>query len=522
MTAAPPTATVLTDAVDTDGVLTEEALSLVATLQRTYGHARSVLLTRRSERAAAYAAGTRPGLDPATAHIRDGDWSVPPAPRDLTDRRCEITGPADRKMMISALNSGARVFLCDLEDALAPTWANIVDGHRNLRDWAAGTLTFTRPDGTVDTVGADPATIVVRPRGLHLNESRVAVDGAPVAAGLFDITVAAVLAGRERQAAGSALYLYLPKIESHHEAQWWDALIGDVERRVGLAPRSVRVTVLIETITAAYEMEEILFALRERITGLNAGRWDYIFSVIKKFGTDPAHVLPDRQKVTMTVPFLAAYAQRLVAVAHRRGAHAIGGMAALIPSRRDAEANARAFAAVRADKEREAGLGYDGTWVAHPDLVPVATEVFDAALGDAPNQLAARPEPAAPVEALLDTTVEGATVTAAGVAGNVSVALRYLAAWLGGLGAVGVDGLMEDLATAEISRSQLWQWIHHGVALPDGTVVTADLVEGLIGAEVDRLVADGGDADLLDAAADALRRGALRPVLPDFVVGDVA
>ncbi|GAA1836009.1 malate synthase A [Luedemannella flava] len=522
MTAVAPTATVLADSVDTDGVLTEEALALVATLQRTYGHARSVLLRRRSERATAYARGARPGLDPATAHIRDGDWTVPPAPHDLTDRRCEITGPADRKMMVSALNSGAKVFLCDLEDALSPTWANIVDGHRNLRDWAAGTLTFTRPDGTVDTVNADPATIVVRPRGLHLNEAHVAVDGAPVAAGLFDIAVAAVLGGRQREAAGSALYLYLPKMESHHEAQWWDALIGDVERRVGLAPRSIRVTVLIETITAAYEMDEILFALRERITGLNAGRWDYIFSVIKKFGADAGHVLPDRQRVTMTVPFLAAYAQRLVAVAHRRGAHAIGGMAALIPSRRDAEANARAFAGVRADKQREAGLGYDGTWVAHPDLVPVATEVFDATLGQAPNQLGVRPEPAAPVEALLDTAIEGAAVTPEGVAGNVSVALRYLAAWLGGLGAVGVDGLMEDLATAEISRSQLWQWIHHGVTLPDGTVVTADYVGALLDAEVDRLLIDGGDKQLLTAAADAVRKGALQPVLPEFVVGELA
>ena len=393
MTAAAPRATLTTAEIDTEGVLTAEALDLVATLQRTYAHARTVLLRRRRERAEGFRAGVRPGLDPATADIRAGDWRVPAAPADLADRRCEITGPADRKMMVSALNSGARVFLCDLEDALAPTWANIVAGHRNIRDYALGTLSFTRPDGRVDQVTDGAATVVVRPRGLHLDESRVEVDGGPVAAGLFDIAVAATLAGPALAARGSGLYLYLPKMESWHEAQWWDALLGDVERRVGLPPRSIRVTVLIETITAAFEMEEILFALRHRVTGLNAGRWDYIFSLIKKFGTDPAFILPDRRQVTMTVPFLAEYAQRLVAVCHKRGAHAIGGMAALIPSRRDASANERAISAVRADKQREADLGYDGTWVAHPDLVPMVTEVFDRALGEAADQLHRVPEP---------------------------------------------------------------------------------------------------------------------------------
>jgi malate synthase len=516
MTATPPRATVTTDPVDT-GVLTTEALDLVATLQRTYGHGRSILLRRRRERADAFRAGVRPELDPATADIRDADWRLAPAPPDLADRRCEITGPADRKMMVSALNSGARVFLCDLEDALSPTWSNIVEGHRNLRDYALGTLSHTREDGRVDRVAEGAATLVVRPRGLHLNEDRVQVDGVPVAAGLFDVAVAATLAGPGLVARGSGLYLYLPKMESRHEAQWWDALLGDVERRVGLPPRSIRVTVLIETITAAFEMEEILFALRERATGLNAGRWDYIFSLIKKFGSDPAFVLPDRRQVTMTVPFMAAYAKRLVAVCHKRGAHAIGGMAALIPSRRDALANERAISGVRADKQREADLGYDGTWVAHPDLVPIATEVFDGALGEAPNQLHRVPELPSTVDELLNVAVPGSAVTREGVAGNVSVALRYVHAWLGGLGAVGLDGLMEDLATAEISRSQLWQWIRHRVPLPDGEEVTVALVEKLLDEEVQRLVAAGTDPGTLARAAEVVRAAALVPKLPDFI-----
>ncbi len=521
MTAAPH-ATVTTDSVDSGGVLTADALGLVATLQRTYGHARSILLRRRRERAEAFRAGLRPGLNPSTVDIRDGDWRVPPAPADLTDRRCEITGPADRKMMVSALNSGARVFLCDLEDALAPTWLNIVDGHRNIRDYALGTLSFTREDGRVDSVAKGAATVVVRPRGLHLEENHVLVDGDPAAAGLFDVAVAATLAGPGLVARGSGLYLYLPKLESRHEAQWWDALLGDVERRVGLPPCSIRVTVLIETITAAFEMEEILFALRGRATGLNAGRWDYIFSLIKKFGTDPSFIIPDRRQVTMTVPFMAAYAGRLVAVCHKRGAHAIGGMAALIPSRRDPVLTERAISGVVADKQREADLGYDGTCVAHPDLVPVATEVFDGALGEAANQLGRVPELSSTVDELVDVAIPGSAVTRDGVAGNVSVALRYVHAWLGGLGAVGLDGLMEDLATAEISRSQLWQWIHHRVRLPDGEEITVPLVESLLDEEVQRLVAAGTDPDTVARAADVVRAAALTPQLPDFIPDVVA
>ncbi|HEX2806112.1 MAG TPA: malate synthase A [Kineosporiaceae bacterium] len=532
MTATAPTARVLPGTGGDDDVLTPQALALIATLHRTYDHGRQVLLRRRAERAAAIAAGEPLRLPEQTAAIRnDATWQVPPAPADLADRRTEITGPAERKMMVSALTCGAKVFMCDLEDALSPTWRNIVEGHRNLRDHATGRLEFTRPDGTVQRITGvgDPATLVVRPRGLHLPEPRIEVDGARAAASIVDLALAATLTGPARQAAGSALYLYLPKLESRHEAELWDALIGDVERRVGLAPRSVRVSLLIETLPAAFEMDEILFALRGRATALNAGRWDYLFSVIKKLGADPAHVLPDRGAVTMAVPFMAAYAQRLVAVCHARGAHAIGGMSAFIPDRRQAAVTERAFAQVRLDKQREAGLGYDGTWVAHPDLVPVAVEAFDAALGANPNQLDFRPEVPPDVATLLDTSVPGARVTLAGVRTDVSVGVRYLVAWLGGRGAAGIDNLMEDLATAEISRSQLWQWIQHAVPYQDGDgdggggelgrpgVVDIPLVEGLLAQTRAELVAAGEQSRLVDAAIDLLRQGALSARLPEFL-----
>ncbi len=514
---APPTCTVLGDADGTDDVLTPEALALVAVMSRVHDHTRRGLLERRAERAGRFAAGTRPGLSPDTAWIRAGDWQVRPAPADLADRRCEITGPSERKMMIGALNSGARVFMADIEDSLSPGWANVVDAQRNIRAVADRTITFTRPDGTVDRLDATIGTLCVRPRGLHMVERHVTVDGRAPGASLFDVTLAAFHSAARFAARGSGLYLYLPKLESHHEAEWWDAVLADLERRLALPYASIRVTVLIETILASHEMEEILYALRDRVVGLNAGRWDYIFSVIKKFGHDPAHVLPDRSQVTMTVPFMAAYAERLVAVCHARGAHAIGGMSAFIPNRRKPEVTERALAAVRADKEREAGLGYDGTWVAHPDLVPVATDVFDRVLGAAPNQLGVRPAVPDDVGPLLDTAIPGGAVTAAGLRNNVSVALQYLEAWLAGRGAVAIFDLMEDAATAEISRSQLWQWIRHGTALADGTVVTASLVESELDAEVARLVAEGLDGERLRVATDLVRQVALADALPDFL-----
>ncbi|MEO5900517.1 MAG: malate synthase A [Ilumatobacteraceae bacterium] len=505
-------------AVPTAEVLTAEALDLVAVMQRSHDHARRLLLERRAERAARLRSGEQPGLLAETAWIRDGDWQVRPAPTDLTDRRCEITGPCDRKMMISALNSGARVFMADLEDSLSPTWANVIEGQRNLRDASDATISFTRPDGSVDTLAATTATLVVRSRGLHMTERHVAVDDREVSASLFDVTLAAFHCAARATARGSGLYLYLPKIESHHEAEWWDAVLADLERRLGLPYASIRVTVLIETILAAYEMEEILYALRDRVTGLNAGRWDYIFSVIKKVGGDPAHVLPDRASVTMTVPFMAAYAQRLVAICHRRGAHAIGGMSAFIPNRRKPDVTERAIAAVRADKQREAGLGYDGTWVAHPDLVEVATAVFDATLGARPNQLEVMPAVGDDAAAMLDTAIPGSAVTAAGVRGNVDVSLQYLEAWLGGRGAVAIHDLMEDAATAEISRSQLWQWVHHGVVLDDGAIVTAAMVAAEIDAVGKRLIDDGLDAGRIHTAMDLLRNVVLAAELPDFLV----
>ncbi len=515
--ATAPSCTILGDPAGTEDILTPEALELVATMSRLHDDARRALLERRAERAERFLAGERPSLLAETAHIRDGEWQVRPAPADLADRRCEITGPSERKMMISALNCGARVFMTDIEDALSPGWHNVVDAQRNIRDVADRTIDFVRPDGTVDRLGEQIATLVVRPRGLHMEERRVLVDGRAPSASLFDVSLAALHAAPRFLARGSGLYLYLPKMESHHEAEWWDAVLADLERRVGLPHGSIRVTVLVETILAAFEMEEILYALRERICGLNAGRWDYIFSVIKKFGADPAHVLPDRAQVTMTVPFMATYAQRLVAICHKRGAHAIGGMSAFIPNRRNPEVTERALAAVRADKQREAGLGYDGTWVAHPDLVPVATEQFDAVLGDRPNQLDLRPPVDPDASGLLATSIPGGAVTAAGLRNNVSVALQYLEAWLAGRGAVAIYDLMEDAATAEISRSQLWQWVRHGTEIDDGTTVTAALVEAELDAEVERLRGEGLDDARLTLAADLLRQVALAERLPDFL-----
>jgi malate synthase len=502
---------------NTEDILTPEALGLVAQLQRAHRDSRRQLLGRRDERARAFRQGDRPRLLEETADVRGGDWQVPPAPADLTDRRCEITGPCDRKMMIGALNSGARVFMADVEDSLSPSWRNIVDGQRNFRDAADRSISFERPDGSVDRLAERTATLVLRARGLHMTERRVEVDGEHPSASIFDVALAAVHSAPKLGERGSGLYLYIPKMESHQEAAWWDDMLGDVERLAGLQAGSIRVTVLIETILAAYEMEEILYELRDRITGLNAGRWDYIFSVIKKFGRDGAHVLPDRGQVTMTVPFMAAYAERLVAVCHAHGAHAIGGMSAFIPNRRKPDVTERALAQVRADKEREAGLGYDGTWVAHPDLVPVATEVFDEVLGDRPNQLEKKPSIAGDADALLQTDIPGGKITRAGLRQNVSVALQYLEAWLAGRGAVAIFDLMEDAATAEISRSQLWQWVHHGVSLDDGTPVTGDLVNEEIDKAVRELSADGLDEKRLSLAADLVREVALSDELPDFL-----
>jgi malate synthase len=458
-----------------DELLDARALQLIGDLERRFGPRRRALLQAREEREQRFAAGERPSFPEETRELREADWSVAGTPPDLNDRRVEITGPAEAKMVINALNSGASVFMCCLEDALSPTWANVVAGQQAVRDANRRTLEFRSPEGKHYALGEQLATLVVRPRGWHLDERHVHVDGRPVSASLFDLALYLRWNGRASVERGSGPYVYLAKLESRHEAELWNDVFVAAQEAVGLPRGTIRATVLIETITASFEMEEILFALREHSAGLNAGRWDYIFSAIKKFRDDPALVLPDRAAVTMAVPFMHSYTEQLVRACHRRGAHAIGGMAAFIPSR-DAAVNEQAFARVREDKEREAGQGFDGTWVAHPGLVPLAREIFDAALGDRPNQKERRREDVVPdAGALLSLDRTPGEITLQGVQTNVSVGLRYLDAWLGGVGAAAIDNLMEDAATAEISRAQLWQWIRHGCRTSEGEVITAEL-----------------------------------------------
>ena len=452
-------------AADEAGVLTPEALELVAALEREFGERRAKLLGARAERQERISAGDAPTFLGETREIREGDWQVAPAPRDLQDRRVEITGPAgDRKMVINAFNSGARIYMSDFEDANSPTWANVVGGQQNLTDAIERTISVESGEKSY-RLGDEPAVLLVRPRGWHLLEKHVELDGIPVAASFFDFGVYLQRNAERLLERGSGPYFYLPKLESHHEARLWNDVFVFSQERLGLPVGTIKATVLIETILAAFEMDEILYELREHSAGLNAGRWDYIFSAIKKFRDRDDFVLPDRAEVTMTVPFMRAYTELLVQTCHKRGAHAIGGMAAFIPSRRDAEVNERALTRVRDDKLRESGDGFDGTWVAHPDLVPVAGEVFDAALGDRPNQLERQREDVSvePAE-LLNVAATPGSVTDDGVRANVSVGIRYLAAWLSGTGAAAIDNLMEDAATAEISRSQVWQWVRHGRA----------------------------------------------------------
>ena len=448
-------------------ILTGEALGFVAELQRRFDPARRDLLRRRAERQARLDAGELPDFLPQTREVRESDWRVEAAPGDLQDRRVEITGPVERKMMINALNSGARCFMADFEDANSPTWANCVDGQVNLVDAIERTIELETPDKTY-RLNDEVATLLVRPRGWHLPERHVLVDGEPVSASLFDFGLYFFHNARRLLARGAGPYLYLPKLESHLEARLWNDVFDFAEDEFDVPRGSIRATVLIETILAAFEMEEILYELREHSAGLNAGRWDYIFSIIKKFRHRPEFVLPDRAQVTMTVPFMRAYTELLVKTCHRRGAHAMGGMAAFVPSRRDPEVNETALAGVRDDKVREANDGFDGTWVAHPDLVPVATEEFDRVLGERPNQVERlRGDVFVRAGDLLDVRVPGGEVTDDGIRNNASVGLRYLESWLRGVGAVAIYNLMEDAATAEIARSQIWQWIRHGSVDPE-------------------------------------------------------
>jgi malate synthase len=501
-----------------DEILTEEALGFVAGLHREFDDRRRDLLTERAARQERIDAGERPSFLDATASIREGDWRVAPAPKDLLDRRVEITGPTDRKMVINALNSGARCFMADFEDSNAPTWSNMVQGQVSLADAVRRTIELTTDDGREYRLGDEVATLLVRPRGWHLPERHLLVDGEPVSGSLFDFGLAFFHNAREQLERGTGPYVYLPKLEGHLEGRLWNDVFGWAQDRLGIERGTIRATVLIETILAAFEMDEILFELRDHAAGLNAGRWDYIFSVIKKFRRDPVFVLPDRAQITMTVPFMRAYTELLVRTCHRRGAHAMGGMAAYIPSRRDPDANERALARVAEDKVREANDGFDGTWVAHPDLVQTATAEFDRVLGDRANQVdRLRDDVEVSAENLLDVRVPGGEITAEGVRANVSIGLRYLASWLSGVGAAAIDNLMEDAATAEISRSQLWQWIEAGASLDTGERVADSLARQTIASVFDDLSGSGAARPRLAEAREVFEAVALPPNFAEFL-----
>ena len=490
-------------------ILTGGALRFVTSLARRFGPRVSELLARRVTRQTEIDAGQLPDFLPETRAVRDSDWQVTVTPADLADRRVEITGPTDRKMIINALNSGARVFMADCEDSMTPTWDNVVGGQINLRDAVARRIEFVSPDGRGYRLNPTVATLIVRPRGWHLPEKHLQVDGQSVPGAFVDFGLYLFHNHAELARRGSGPYFYLPKTESHLEARLWAEVFRHAETELGLKPQSIKATVLIETILAAFEMDEILWELRDYIVGLNCGRWDYIFSFIKKFSRYPEFVLPDRQQVTMTSHFLRSYSRLLIKTCHRRGAYAMGGMAAQIPIKNDPAANEAALAKVRADKEREAGDGHDGTWVAHPGLVPVAMEIFDR-LMPTPNQLHRKLEDIEVRAADLLTVPDGA-ITEAGLRNNVNVSLQYMASWLGGNGCVPIHNLMEDAATAEIARSQVWQWIRHprGV-LDDGRRVTVELFRTILGEELARLRAQHGAAAFtagrFDEAASLLDR----------------
>jgi malate synthase len=508
-----------------DEVLTPDALRLLASLQRELGPTRAQLLAARETRQVEISAGGTFDFLPGTRQIRDDPaWRVAaPAPW-LVDRRVEITGPTERKMTVNALNSGANVWLADFEDANTPLWENMITGQLNLRDALDRTIDFTSEEGKSYRLLPDEelATIVVRPRGWHLDEKHVLVDGRRMSGSLFDFALYFFHCARRQLDKGEGPYFYLAKTESHREARLWNDAFNLAQDFLGIPRGTIRATVLIETIPAAFEMEEILYELREHSAGLNAGRWDYLFSIIKKFRSRGREfVLPERNSVTMTAPFMRAYTELLVKTCHRRGAHAMGGMAAFIPNRRDPEVTATALAKVRDDKTRESRDGFDGSWVAHPDLVALCKEVFDAALGDRPNQLdRLREEVSVTGPDLLAVDKTPGVITEAGLRNDVSVALQYLATWLGGNGAVAIFNLMEDAATAEIARSQVWQWLHNSVTLDDGPLVTRDLVQRIMGQELDKIRASAGaafDAPRYDQAVALFTEVGLADTYTEFL-----
>ncbi|HEX9331792.1 MAG TPA: malate synthase A [Anaerolineales bacterium] len=501
-------------------ILTPEALQFIEKLEREFSPRRRQLLNERTKRQAAIDAGEFPDFLPSTQHIREDYWKVAPIPDDMQSRRVEITGPTDRKMMINALNSGANVFMADFEDANSPTWNNLIEGHLNLRDAIDGVISFRTSNGKEYKLNEQVAVLHVRPRGWHLPEKHVLVDGQPMSGSLFDFGLYFFHNAHRLLDKGSGPYFYLPKLENHLEARLWNDVFNFAQDQLKLPRGTIKVTVLIETILAAFEMDEILYELRDHITGLNAGRWDYIFSIIKKFHHHPEFILPDRAQITMAVPFMRAYTELLVQTCHKRGAHAIGGMAAFIPSRKDPQVNETALAKVREDKLRESSDGFDGTWVAHPDLVPVAKEVFDAVLKENPHQKSRlREEVHVIAKDLLDVRSAGGQITDIGVRLNINVSLQYLDSWLRGSGAVGIYNLMEDTATAEISRAQIWQWLHHPfVAMSDGRQVTSELYRKYLSEELNRVKGLSNEQDYGSSTAETAKAIFDRLVThPDFI-----
>ena len=502
---------------ETTEILSIEALQFLADMTRRFRARRNELLKERARKWEALQSGGTLDFLPETKDIREGSWKVGSIPADLQDRRVEITGPVDRKMVINALNSGAKMFMADFEDASSPTWENMTEGQVNMRDAINRSISFTNEKGKEYALNDTTATLIVRPRGWHLNEKHLLVDGEPIPGGFMDFGLYFFHNIKEATKRGTGCYFYLPKTEHWQETALWNDVFDWSEKQLGIAHGSIKCTVLIETITASFQLHEILHSLKDYIVALNCGRWDYIFSFIKMFHKNPAFLLPDRAQVTMKTHFMRSYSQLVIKTCHARGAFAMGGMAAAIPVKNDEAANDRAFAAVKADKEREAGDGHDGTWVAHPALVPVAMQAFDAVLGDKPNQLdKQRDDVNVSAEDLLKVPTEG-EMTEAGMRMNISVAIQYIAAWLCGRGAVPINNLMEDAATAEISRAQLWQGVHHGAMLADGRTVSLDLFNLMLKEEMQKLE-DSMSADAFDAGRYR-RAGSLLDGLvsnPDF------
>lgn len=470
-------------------VLSPGALEFLFKLHKKFNNRRLELLKKRQEQQEQLNQGMLLDFLPETSVIRSNpDWKVASTPKDLQQRWVEITGPTERKMVINAMNSGADVFMADFEDANSPTWDNMVQGQINVKDAVDGTISFENPDGKLYSLNDKHAVLLVRPRGWHLNEKHILIQNQEISGSLFDFGLYMFHNAKKLLENGSGPYFYLAKLESHHEARLWNDIFVFSQNELGIPQGSIRATVLIETVLAAFEMEEILYELREHSAGLNAGRWDYIFSIIKKFRRNPNLHLPDRDQITMTVPFMRAYTELLVKTCHKRGAHAIGGMAAFIPNRKDPEVTERALRKVREDKLREVGDGFDGTWVAHPDLVPIAREIFENSLKDKPHQKKRlREEVNVTPQELTDFTIKGGTITKDGLRHNINIAIQYLASWLSGRGAAAIYNLMEDAATAEISRAQVWQWIQNNETLEDGETISQDLVKSYIDEEIKQI-----------------------------------